>query len=288
VDSYQLRGAHIGPQTILEISADRHAELARARQCLVDAGNFERRYALLVGNFLALEEFTALTHLRGEVLFDIGYETGDAILMEANRHIINFFTSAKAYIDQAYSDFKQIGEEDWFRKQAESQFKAAFARSIHYRISDQLRSKGQHRAMPVDGYGPGPSEAEAGIWFYATKEMLSKDKKFRKSTLAEAPDKIYLRTTLRGYMHELSTVHVALRKLVKKDVDECRKTVEDAIEDYREAQEDPKSASRTGIGLESAHYAGKKLVQAVPLLLNWDNNRISLEKKHMSRVKLPF
>jgi len=118
MDTYQLKGAHIGPQTIVEINADRHEALARARQCLVDAGNFERRYALLVGNFLALEEFTAITHLRGEVRWDIGYESGDTVLLEANRHVINFFTSAKAYVDQVNSDFKVLGAEDWFHEQA--------------------------------------------------------------------------------------------------------------------------------------------------------------------------
>lgn len=55
MDIYQLRGAHIGPQTILEISQDRHVALANARHCLIDAGSFERRYELLMGNFLAFD-----------------------------------------------------------------------------------------------------------------------------------------------------------------------------------------------------------------------------------------
>jgi len=289
MDTYRLRSAYIGPQTIVEISADRHNDLVRARQCLVDAGNFERRYALLVGNFLALEEFTAVTNLRNEVHWDIGYESGDAVLMEANRHVINFFTSAKSYVDQVNSDFKIIGEGSWFHDQADRQLKAAFDRSIHYRISDQLRSRGQHRAMPVDGYGPRPdSKAEDGIWFYTTKEMLSKDKKFKKSTLAETPDRIYFRTTLRGYMHELSSVHISLRKLVKRDVDECRAMMEAAVEDYRAAQKDPGTTSHTGIGIESAHYVGEVVVDSIPLLLNWDNNRLKLAEKHRSEVKLPY
>jgi hypothetical protein len=100
MDSYQLRGAHIGPQNVIEITADRHASYVKARHCLIDAGNFERRYELMMGNFLAFEEFCAVSHLRDEMRMDWGYESGDALIMEANRHIINVFTSGKTYVDQ--------------------------------------------------------------------------------------------------------------------------------------------------------------------------------------------
>lgn len=287
--SYQLRTAYVARQKLVEISAERHAELVRARKCLIDAGNFERRYALLVGNFLAIEEFTAVVYLREEVVFDIGYEGGDAVLLEANRHVINFFTSAKSYVDQVNSDFKLIGGEGWFHKRAEKELNEAFDRSIHYRISDQLRGRAQHRAMPVEGYDAGPDpKGMAGVWFYATKKTLAADGKFKKKTLEEAPDKIYFRKTLRGYMHEISAVHIALRKLIWGDVGACRAAIEAAIEGYRLAQGERGVVSPTGIGVESAHYENERLVDAIPLLLNWDDNRLKLAERHGSTISLSF
>jgi len=53
--SYFLRGSHIGPQTIVEISGARYELLANARKTLEDAGAFEQRYELLLGNFTAFE-----------------------------------------------------------------------------------------------------------------------------------------------------------------------------------------------------------------------------------------
>jgi hypothetical protein len=63
------------------------------------------RYELMIANFLAFEEFCAVAHLRNKVRMDWGYESGDAVIMEANRHIINVFTSGKAYTDQVVRDF---------------------------------------------------------------------------------------------------------------------------------------------------------------------------------------
>lgn len=56
---YFLRAAHIGPQTIVEISKARYELLGKARRTLVDAGAFEERYELLLGNFTAFEMFCA-------------------------------------------------------------------------------------------------------------------------------------------------------------------------------------------------------------------------------------
>lgn len=68
--SYFLRAMHIGPQYVIPISSERHAEHVRARQCLVDAGEFERRYELVLGNFLSFEDFCAHWALRGEIEMD--------------------------------------------------------------------------------------------------------------------------------------------------------------------------------------------------------------------------
>ncbi|MGY5940658.1 hypothetical protein [Stenotrophomonas forensis] len=282
MDTYQLRGAHIGPQTILEISSDRHIALVKARHCLIDAGSFERRYELLMGNFLAFEEFCAVSNLRSELRRDWSYESGDALLMEANRHIVNLFTSGKTYVDQVARDFKSFGEEGEFARHAKNLASLAYDNSLAYRITCQLRDRSQHRALPVDGQEGG--RGEHGL--YAAKEKIAADRgKFKKSILDETPDRIYLRKILREYMQQVNGIHLALRLLVNAHVESSRLVIEAAIAEYGEAQQGRNHTSTTGIGLESCRYHGQSLVEAVPLLLNWDDLRLALVRKNGFKIR---
>lgn len=289
MDSYQLRGSHIGPQVVIEISAERHVAHVMARKCLIDAGNFERRYELLLGNFLAFEEFCAVSHMRSKVHMDWGYESGDSLLMEANRHVVNVFTSGKTYVDQVGRDFNFIGKECGFADRARALFSASYDRSLDYRLTCQLRDRAQHRAMPVDGYdgGPGPG-ARDDVWFYGSKERIAADPgKFKKLVLDEAPDKIYLRSMLRGFMREISGVHIALRKMVNSETEASRALFSLSIKEYTDAQKEPGRVSKTGIGLQSVHQHELAIIEAVPLLLNWDDNRKRLAEKNRLQIKLP-
>lgn len=282
MEKYLLRGAHSGPQNIVEISQQRHAALVKARNCLIDAGSFERRYELLMGNFLAFEEFCAVSHLRSELRRDWSYENGDTLLMEANRHVINLFTSGKTYADQVVRDFKSFGEEGEFASGASKLASAAYDNSFSYRLTCQLRDRSQHRALPVDGHEG--RRGEHGL--YASKEKIVADRgRFKKSVLDEAPEKIYLRETLREYMQEVNGIHLALRSLVKADVESSRQAIEEAIADYGQAQEGKGYASSTGIGLESCHYRDSSVAEAIPLLLNWDDLRLGLAKKNSFKLR---
>lgn len=284
MDSYQLRGAHIGPQNVIEITADRHASYVKARHCLIDAGNFERRYELMMGNFLEFEEFCAVSHLRNEMRMDWGYESGDALIMEANRHIINVFTSGKTYVDQVGRDFKSFGDAGEFASNVKALASASYDASHDYRMTCQLRDRAQHRALPVDGYDGAKDE----IGFYTSKAKIAADRgSFKKLILDEASDKIYLRKTLRGYMRELSGMHVALRSLVEPEVVASRALLAAAIAQYAQGQKERSHVSSTGIGLESVHYRNSASIDAVPLLLNWDDNRIRLAQKNRFQIRFP-
>lgn len=281
VNTYELRGA-CGAQTIIKITAERYAALAKARHCLIDAGNFERRYELMIANFLAFEEFCAVAHLRNKVRMDWGYESGDAVIMEANRHIINVFTSGKAYTDQVVRDFRSFGSEGTFANQARSLTSAAYDRVLSYRITCQLRDRAQHRALPVDGYDGGKSE----IGLYASKDKIRLDRgKFKASILEECPEKIYLLPTLREHTQELSKIHIELRKLVHAFVESSRELISSAIAEFRQQQSSPDGVSRTGIGLEAVHRRHDTVIESFPLLLNWDDNRVRLSQKNKYPIR---
>lgn len=105
---HYLRRHALDPQVILEIDEARYVRLADARKTLVDAGAFEQRYELLLGNFLAYEMFCAETSLRGSVELDFRYQTWARVISEANRHAVNFLTTTRQYADHVVRDFTHL------------------------------------------------------------------------------------------------------------------------------------------------------------------------------------
>lgn len=286
MDIFQIQTGLYGGQRVLEITADEHAAHRLARHVLIDAGDFERRYELLLGNFLAWEEFCTVSQLRFELTKDIGYEHGDMLMMEANRYIINVFSSGRSYIDQVMRDFKMVGEEGAFNNYATDLTNAAYDRSLFYRLTCALRNRSQHRSLLVDHLNAGsPKDGKETIAFHAFKARIADDPKFKKSVLAEMPDKIDLHAMLRGYMTEVSGIHIALRAFVRPNVDLSRALFTSSIKRYAALQNDPEDVSKDGIGVETIHIRDNTVVETVPLILKWDNNRMKLAEKNRYPIK---
>ncbi len=287
MDSYQIRAGWLGPQNVVCISAEAYAAHVQARHVLIDAGSFERRYELLLGNYLAWEEFCAVATLRFEIGRIMDYEEGDRLIMEANRHVLNVFSSGKAYVDQVGRDFGFLGAEHTFNAHAEQLIKDAHARSAEYRMTYQLRNRAQHRALPIDGCDAGTKRAEKEtIAFYCSKSKIIEDMgKFKKSVLDEAPDKIDLGKVLRGYMTQISGVHIALRAKIRPEVDRSRVLITESIRTYAAAQKDPEQLPKGGVGIEATHWRGEYLLESVPLLLKWDDTRKRLAEKNRYPIK---
>lgn len=287
MDSYQIRAGWPGAQHPISISADAYAAHVQARQSLIDAGSFERRYELLLGNFLSWEEFRASATLRLEIERVMDYEEGDRLIMEANRHVLNIFSSGKAYVDQVGRDFAFLGTEYDFNAHASQLIKDAHNRSADYRMTYQLRNRAQHRALPIDGLDAGAKQGEREtIAFYCSKSKIIEDMgNFRKSVLDEAPDKIDMGKVLRGYMTQVSGVHIALRAKVRPEVDRSRALFAQSINTYAAAQNDPARLLGGGVGIEATHWRGEQIVESVPLLLKWDDTRERLAEKNRYPIK---
>lgn len=288
MDSYYLRALHIGPQNIIPISLERHTDHVRARHCLIDAGDFERRYELLLGNFLAFEDFCAYWLLRGDIEMDHSYDRWATVILEANRHILNILSSGRTYLDQVVRGFKHFGSEGEFGLRAEELMKTAYDGSKDYRLVNELRNQAQHRALPVDGMESSirpPADKSQTMMFYCDKAKIAADRgKFKKRVLDESEDKIDLRAVLRSYMTQMSGIHIALRTLVNAECERSRGIVTSAIAEYSAEQKD-KLTSTPGLGLASVIMRDGKIAESVPLLLNWDDTRVKLAEKNRFAVR---
>jgi len=271
---------------MVSIDANHYAALCAARATFVDAGAFEQRYEILLGNYLALEQFCAEWSLRRKIEMDYRYETGARIILEANRHVMNLLSAARAYADHVVRDFGHLGLSPPFKEQAEVLMSEEYDRNLSYRIVCALRNYVQHRATPVHGATgrKGESWAEALV-IYCQRKALLEEGKFKAAVLAEMDEQTDLRLVARNYMHGVSRVHVELRKRVDEHCRNARRLHEEAISQFVDAQSEPE-AGTAGVGLTVCREHNGEYVDAHPILLAWDDVRQLLAEKNRYAFKL--
>lgn len=283
---FRLRRATIEPQVMVTISAERYDALRSARLTLIDAGAFEHRYEILLGNYIAFEHFCSEWSLRGEIEMDHRYERWAKVILEANRHIMNLLSAARSYSDHVAQDFKHLALSPTFMEQAKTQLSVAYDGSLAYRFFCALRNHVQHRAAPVHGIThslKGKSLTDT-MMVYCAKGKLEESGGFKAAVLAELDDQIDLRGTARAYMSAVSEVHVELRKRVKSIIDQARKLHEEAIAEFVSAQEREEPGT-PGIGLTICRESESGFVNVHPILLSWDDVRILLAEKNRFALK---
>src|SRR3546814_605383 len=131
---YYLRRHAIGPQVMVEIDQARYERLVASRRTLMDALSFEQRYELLLGNFTAFEMFCAELSVRSNFEFDFRYETWAIVLVDANRHALNFLATARQYADQLVRGFKHLDRSEPFSETADRLLSNAYAEAVEYQF----------------------------------------------------------------------------------------------------------------------------------------------------------
>lgn len=287
---YFLRGAHIGPQTIIEISEARYELLADARRTLVDAIAFEQRYELLLGNFTAFEMFCAEVSLRGTFEFEFRYGKWAEVLSAANRHAINFLTTARQFADQVVRDFKHLALPEPFYVEAKKLLSEAYDATLGYQFVCELRNHVQHRAVAVHGIkgrSEGASWSEASM-IYCQKKLILEDRgTFKMRVLDQLEDHIDVLAMFRAYMASVSRVQLALRKLIRQACADSREAIELAIQDYASAQEEDKTTRGRVIGLTAVKGDVGNFSEPVLLILEWDDARMAWGDKNSRAIILP-
>lgn len=155
-----------------------------------------------------------------------------------------------------------------------------------FKFVESLRNHIQHYGLPVHNFSSHMhwdnefEHLEHQCLLFATKESLSKDKRFNKKALRQQPEEINLIKTIRLYIESLSTLHNNIRKVIRKAVNNARAIIEGNIERYtRETNHD-------GIGISAIHAFDGRLADRHSLLLEWDNIRIDLEQKNQQLYNL--
>ncbi|MCW0454674.1 hypothetical protein NG825_00680 [Xanthomonas sacchari] len=287
---YFLRGAHIGPQNIIEIDGVRYEILANARKTLVDAGAFEQRYELLLGNFTAFEMFCAEVSLRGTFELESRYEKWAEVLSEANRYTINFLTTARLFADHVVRDFNHLVLQEPFADVAKRLLSKAYDETLGYQFVCELRNHVQHRAVAVHGIKGRPKGASwpEKSMIYCRKQLIMDDKgSFKMRVLDQLNEDIDLLTMFRAYMVSINQVQLALRKIVRLACIESREAIELAMKDYASAQNGSGAATGRVIGLTAVKGEVGNFSDPILLILDWDDARVAWGDKNSRAIALP-
>lgn len=287
--TYILRKAVLDLVPEIEISSADFSALKAARETLIEAFAIEEKYEIVISNYLTLEkrllEIAATNAVRDTLSYGEFFETRSAL----NIGLVNLLTGTRLYLDQlpqhvaaCVADNEGIGE--LVRKRCSEEYDKSF----EYRFMEALRNHVQHRGIPIHSIQQNGGwtsfdeyrQMEFSIRILANKEILESDGKFKKSVLSEMGKEVNLLAAARKYVESLSALHQFVRDLIKDSVASARVVIEAAHAKYSQVYND----SLIGLSAMDVDESGEHL--SVPLLLDWDDVRVQLQKRNQQLVNL--
>jgi hypothetical protein len=286
---YIIHKALLEPTPEIEISPEEYSLFERSRGILSAALAIEEKYEILIGNYLALEtrllQIAATNAVRRTLSYSEFFDTRSAM----NIDLVNLLTAARLYLDQLPQDVAEcLPESPDARELVKAQSSKEYDEHFEYRFMEALRNHVQHRGIPIHRvrhHSQWTSSGEDGrmeftVDIAARRRYLEEDKKFKKSVLDEVAGDVDLTAACRRYVESLSSIHELARRLVAESASSARATVEAAHRRYAEVD------SGKLIGLTASAMDDEREISGVPLLLDWDDVRLELQKRNRQLINL--
>lgn len=280
--SYIIGIYAIGKFPEVSISKKQFLDLNYSNSVLSHGLSIEEKYEILLSNYLEFEE--ELLKRSAEFMLRIPFDHEDffEVQLEINRNLVNLLTSARLYVDQISQHVQEITTETSKIGKARGFFDKEYDNNLEYRFMDALRNYVQHRELPVHltrfnclaKNAEEQRKLEFSVEVFSEKLKLFQDKRFKQSILKQLPEKINLKSYSRSYIASLSKIHVAVRLLIKSELEGARQKLEDAIISYKSVFKED------FIGLYALHRENEKIIEKVPLVLKGDDTRLLLVKRN--------
>lgn len=287
--NYILRKAVLDAVPEVEIERTEFEDLKSAREILANAFAIEEKYEIVVSNFLALEKKllkVAVTNtVRDTLSYGEFFETRSAL----NIRLVNLLTATKLYLDQLPQHIadcvpNNLDVADTVKRCCSKEYDKNF----EYRFMEALRNHVQHRGIPIhffrqdsrwtsnDEYG----HMEFSIYIAAQRDVFESDGKFKKTVLSEMTQDVNLLAAARKYVESLSSIHQFVRDLISASITTARALIESAHSKYS------KEFNGSLIGLAALEVGEEGVRLSVPLLLEWDDVRLQLQKRNRQLVNM--
>lgn len=280
---YILRKAVIEPVPEVEISAQFFSELKFARHVLTNAFEIEQKYEIVISNFIDLEKQLIDISVTNSIRLKHSYDDSFETLSILNIRLVNLLTSTRLYLDQLPQHIKLCHlEDEGVEDRIKSRCSEEFDKFFEYRFMEALRNYVQHRGTPIHLISPKARWTsfekegllEFSLQIAAQRSYLEEDGKFKKKILEEAPEKIDLVKMARQYVESISSINEFVRELINEPTKSARTTIESAHQQYSETY------LESLVGLTAQQIKNDKIITSIPLLLNWDDVRLNLQKRN--------
>jgi hypothetical protein len=284
---YVLRKAVLGKVPEIEITEENYLALRDAREVLANALAIEEKYEILICNYLEVENkilsdtayYMVRDHTEYSDIFDVR--------LALNVRLVNFLTSARLYIDQLSRHVKGCAP-DLTDEIVKASFSKEYDENPEYRFMEALRNHVQHRGLPIHWMSHRARWTEVGenglleysMELSSQRSFLEEDEKFNKTVLQELDDKIDLKVHTRCYVESISNVHDAAREMIAKSVNTARELLQDAHSKYKATY------NESLVGLSVYTLSGDETISSFPILLDWDDIRIKLQKRNRKAINL--
>ncbi|MGZ8252276.1 MAG: hypothetical protein ACXWT7_08015 [Methylophilaceae bacterium] len=286
---YILRKAVLDPVPELEITPKAYADLKSARNVLTNAFAIEEKYEIVISNFLDLEKQLLVIAVTNSVRSTLNYAEFFDTQSVLNIRLVNLLTGTRLYLDQLQQHVescapKQPNIKDLVKTRCSKEYDDFF----EYRFMEALRNHVQHRGIPIhfiDQKSQWTSFKDDGLMefsvhIFAQRKYLEEDEKFKKAILNEISKNIDLIATSRKYIESISAINEFVRESIKESVLLARETIESAHNSYKQVY------TESLVGICAMEINNGQEISSVPLLLDWDDVRIQLQKRNKQLINL--
>lgn len=286
---YSLRKVALGNIPEIDITAEEYSRYEKARKILSNALAIEEKYEIVVSNYLDFEKQILDTTTSYMVREHLDYSDFFDVRLGFNIRLVNLLTAVRLYVDQLSQNVRDCIPSD---PNAENVVKTMFSKEYdenkEYRFMEALRNYVQHRGIPVHRTQQGRRWTRSksdGFLEYSMElashlSRLEEDSKFKKSVLAELDEKIDLKIGVRCYLESISNVHESARNLISESVTSARELIEEAHRQYTSVY------NGSLVGLSACACTDEGQISSIPLLLDWDDVRLKLQKRNRKLTNL--
>lgn len=261
-----------------------------AKEVLENCLSIEEKYDIAISNYIDLE--SKVFNLAESYLIRgySGYTTSFDIRLRLNRCYVNLLSSARSYIDQIGRHVEKCLP---YHPDSECIVRGLFAeeydRKLEYRIMYHLRNHVQHFGLPIHWTSLNnrlrqPSDIhiiETSLQFAILKSELELNPKYPRRILEEMNDQIDLKQTTNRFMESLRCVHLKVRDLISDSVVDSRSRIEQTLQSYSNEQD------TDTVYLEAVKIDEEmEEKEVVLLMMEWDDQRLELQKKNISNRNL--
>ncbi len=293
---YGLVKLVLGSSAFVEIPHSQYMAIKSARDFLITVLSIERKYDILIENYLEFESELSILATRDAICMDVNYKDIQSDIRLLNRRLANLLASGRTYIDTTPKSVAKLKSFDVnLSIDVPTELRAQYDNRVGYRVMEALRNYALHYGDPLFGITRNRNRIETEgsnkLRFVTTPyhlcSKLREDEGFKKSVLKELEnegEKVSLKKYVRDYITGLSQVHAKIRMTLLPQIELHESCHLSAMEKYKTKFPE----TQTLLGLAAVESTSDTKIYSNPVAIFQDliDYRLTMFKKNHELTSL--